>query len=278
MSYDLMFMAGSGKKIDRKAFRAHFGGRKNYEVGKEQAVYQNEDTGVYFIFDEPEDGVVAFNLNYFRPHVFALEAALELEQFAAALEAVVNDPQGEMEDGGTFSIEGFLRGWTEGNRLAFRAMLKERSEPVHTWPAQRIREVWDWNHARPEMQEQAGESLFVPGIFAVESNGAVLSVAIWPPECTILMPAVDAVLVPVAQSGEPSEEMALVDWAELLPLVQAYQEPSGEGLARYRLAFEEWPPEIAEFLGKAREPMAEMNGITLDQVLDRELVEETRRG
>jgi hypothetical protein len=47
MSYDLFFTANSGKKIDKKTFAAHFGGRRNYEVNKKQAVYQNEDTGVY---------------------------------------------------------------------------------------------------------------------------------------------------------------------------------------------------------------------------------------
>src|SRR5687767_8514009 len=88
MSYDLMLAGGrGGKKLDKKSFAAHFKGRRNYEVGKGQAVYQNENTGVYFVFDEPADGFVAFNLNYFRPHVFGLEAAIELEAFAKAFDA-----------------------------------------------------------------------------------------------------------------------------------------------------------------------------------------------
>jgi hypothetical protein len=51
MSYDLMFEAGRGKKLDKKTFAAHFRNRRNYKVENGQAVYQNEDTGVYFIFD-----------------------------------------------------------------------------------------------------------------------------------------------------------------------------------------------------------------------------------
>ena len=120
MSYDLFFTANSGKKIDKKAFEAHFGGRRNYEVNKKQAVYQNEDTGVYFIFDAPEDGVVAFNLNYFRPHVFGLEAAPELEIFATTLGLTPGDPQGEIEEGAPFTREAFLRGWNAGNEFTFR--------------------------------------------------------------------------------------------------------------------------------------------------------------
>ena len=42
------------------------------------------------------------------------------------------------------------------------------------------------------------------------------------------------------------------------------------------MAFDEWPIEIAEFLGQKREATNELNGIALDQVLDRELVEEVR--
>ena len=84
MSYDLYFEAGAGKKLDAKSFGAYFRARRHYQVENGQAVYQNEDTGVYFIFDEPQEGVVAFNLNFLRPHVFALEAAGELEKLADA--------------------------------------------------------------------------------------------------------------------------------------------------------------------------------------------------
>src|SRR3954451_15768766 len=97
MSYDLFFEAGAGRKLEKKTFAAHFKSRPNYQVENGQAVYQNEDTGVYFIFDEPDDGVMAFNLNLYRPHVFGLEAAVELEAFSKAFAAAVTDPQGAME-------------------------------------------------------------------------------------------------------------------------------------------------------------------------------------
>jgi hypothetical protein len=277
MSYDLMFTAGSGEEIEKKAFRAYFKNRANYQAGEGQAVYQNEDTGVYFIFDEPEDGVVAFNLNYFRPHVFGLEAARELEQFAEAFGATVGDPQDEMGEDGVFTREGFLRGWNGGNAFAYRSMLKDQTEPVHTWPSQRLREVWEWNYARRSQQEQIGEDVFVPAIFAIEIDGALLSVAIWPPDCPILLPTVDAVLVPVNQSEPESEDMALVRWNELLPIVGPYQEQrEGVGLVAYRLAFEQWPPDLARFLGQPRTSVENLNGVGMDQILDEELVEQAR--
>ena len=272
MSYDLMFTSRSEEGINRKAFASYFRGRGNYELGKDQAVYQNEDTGVYFIFDAPEDGVVEFNLNYFRPHVFGLEAAPELEAFAEAMDAAAGDPQGEMPEDGTYSQDAFLKGWNDGNQFAFRAMLKDCSGPVHTWPATKIHSVWEWNYGRRVMQQQEGENVFVPGIFAVEQDGEVLSVAIWPPECAILMPEADAVLVPLAQSGKESENLALVRWDEILPIVELYAAGT-DGQPRYRLAFEQWPPDIAAFLARQRQPMSPINGIGLDQVLDLELVQ-----
>ena len=173
MSHDLYFQAG--KELDKKSFAAYFKQRAHYQLGKGQALYQNEDTGVYFIFDEPEDGVVAFNLNYFRPHVFGLEAAVELEQFGTAFGAAVFDAQGDDAEEKPFSRERFLQSWNEGNRFGYRAMLKEQSKPVFTWPARRIEEVWEWNYTRP--LERVSENVFVPAIFAVEVEGEAKSVA-----------------------------------------------------------------------------------------------------
>lgn len=275
MSYDLMFAAGPGRKIQKKAFKAYFQDRPNYQAGQGQALYQNEDTGVYFLFDEPEDGVVAFNLNYLRPHVFGLEAAPELEQFAQAFGARVADPQGEMDETGAFSRDAFLRGWNAGNAFAFRAMLEHQTEPVHTWPSERIQKVWEWNYGRRAQQEQMGDDVFVPGVFPFEMAGELLSMAIWPPNCPILLPAVDAVLVPVTPDDPECQDLALARWDELSGIVIPYRTPSaGAGLAAYRLAFPEWPSDLAAFLGKSRTPVETLTGIGLDQVLDREMVEE----
>jgi hypothetical protein len=274
MSYDLFFTTDSGKKIDKKAFASHFGGRRNYKVSKKQAMYQNEDTGVYFIFDAPDsDGMVAFNLNYFRPHVFGLEAAPELELFATTLGLTAGDPQGEIEDGGPFTREAFLRGWNAGNEFAYRSMLKEQSEPVHTWPSKKIEEVWNWNYTRPsEEEERTRDNLFVPGIFAVEIGGVASSVAIWPPQCPIILPVVDAVLVPCEQTEE-NEDMALVSWREISPLIGAYEE-KGSGLTRYCIPFERWSADLTAFLDAKREAVGELKGVGLDEILDQELVEQ----
>jgi hypothetical protein len=278
MSYDLYFEPGKGRTLDKKSFAAYFRGRLNYQVGKGQALYQNEDTGVYFIFDEPDDGIVAMNLNLFRPHTFALEAAREIEAFAKAFAAGVIDPQSEADGAQPFDRAAFLRSYDQANEFAYRSVLPEM-EPVHTWPTRRIRDVWRWNDTRPGDEEQEKAGFFVPGIFAAEESGRLISIAIWPPRCAIELPEVDAVMVPLSQEGKASEQMALVPWAEVLPIAKAYREKSADGLPRYRLDNEPaFPPKVAAFLKAKRKPVGKLNGVGLDEILDREVVEAVRKG
>ena len=71
---------------------AYFRQRKHFRVDG-GATYESPDTSVYFSFavNQAESSVeqsagpqrrIAFNLNYFRPHVFGLEAETKLSAFA----------------------------------------------------------------------------------------------------------------------------------------------------------------------------------------------------
>jgi hypothetical protein len=285
MSYELYFEAGHGKSLDKKTFAAHFKKRKNYQAGKGQALYQNEDTGVYFIFDEPgADGIAAMNLNLFRPHTFGLEAAMEIEALVAAFAASVVDPQQDAEGPQPFAREKFLRAYNDANRFAYKSMIGEQGSeqgPIHTWPTKRIREVWHWNFTRPDEKAQEREGYFVPGIFAAQIDGRLASLAIWPPQCAIVLPRIDAVMVPLAQTGKGAQGVALVPWAEIEPVVADYHESasSASGIARYRVNNEpDWPAEIATFLNTKRQPAKKIEGVAMDEVLDREVVEAARKG
>lgn len=180
MSYDLFLFPDA---FDADAIRAHFAARPNYRVEPHQAWYANEETGVYFAFDilespEAEEGDeamaqphIAFNVNYFRPHTFGLEAELEVAAFLAAFPGRIHDPQ-RMGDG-PYSREGFLEGWNHGNRFAYSAMAKQGApRPIAADPA-RIEAAWAWNYSRAQLQAEAGESLFVPKIvWVMPSPGA----------------------------------------------------------------------------------------------------------
>ena len=130
MSYDL-FLKSNAAALDADGFEAYFDTRPNYTVNNGQAFYENEDTGVYFSFDYASDEAetVAFNLNYFRPHFFGLEAAPEVAAFISAFNLNIHDPQTDGMGDGPFSVEGFLRGWNAGNRFGYRAVLSQDERP-----------------------------------------------------------------------------------------------------------------------------------------------------
>src|SRR5436190_23953911 len=111
MSYDLYFCATDDRQpLTLSDLRAFFGARPHYQMNPGQAWYQNEDTHVYFSFEHSDDdgtvephparySNVMFNMNFLRPHVFALEAEPEVRAFVEAFELAVDDPQEGMNGG-----------------------------------------------------------------------------------------------------------------------------------------------------------------------------------
>src|SRR5262245_29767647 len=135
MSYDLYFKSRSGEpSVSAEDFASFFRARPNYEVSEQQAIYQNEATGVYFIFDigdeeseEEEPGLLplSFNLNYLRPHIFGLEAELELSTLVKQFDLLVSDAQIDGMNEGEYSADGFLRGWNTGNEFGYQSILSQ---------------------------------------------------------------------------------------------------------------------------------------------------------
>lgn len=173
MSYDLHLRPDV---FDAEAIRDWFSARLNYKVEIDEVTYANPETGVYFSFqlnrpgqatgDETEPGgpSVAFNLNYFRPHTFALEAEPAVAAFLAQFPGRVEDPQSMGMGEGPYTREGFLKGWTHGNRFAFGVMAKQGAQRPHAADPGRIETAWAWNHSRAELQVEAGDTFFVPKI------------------------------------------------------------------------------------------------------------------
>src|SRR6266481_6601745 len=105
MSYDLYFRSRTpGRMISQEQFTNYFRGRRHYEIKETQAWYSNDNTGIYFSMDFGEPGETSeegrdssllrasFNMNYFRPHVFGLEAEPEVAAFVDHFDSTVFDP------------------------------------------------------------------------------------------------------------------------------------------------------------------------------------------
>ena len=91
------------------------------------------ETGIYFHFffqtqetteddgDEPREYFpVAFNVNYFRPSYFILEAESEIMAFVKHFDLLVSDPQCEGMGQGEYDAAKLVRGWNFGNECLRR--------------------------------------------------------------------------------------------------------------------------------------------------------------
>jgi hypothetical protein len=220
MSYDLSFRRDQGAPSWDTLAR-WFAGRRSFKVDDKQAVYENGDTGVYFLFDRSDAAVpIAFNINYCRPHVFAFEAEPVLAELVTSFGLGVVDPQGAMADG-SYSREGFLQGWNHGNRFACRAMQSQGAlGRAYTLPGARIEAAWRWNGTKglgmEYLMDRIGElpPCFLPTVmFLAPAPGTAITAAVWDLSMAIAIPDVDIVLTKTARG------LSQVRVAELLPLL-----------------------------------------------------------
>ena len=294
MSYDLLF----GQQTEQPSFSwgdfQRYFGERAYTLSDRQALYESEDTEVYFSFDfhEPDTDLsaseevpnagaipVAFNLNYFRPHVFGLEAEPEVAAFVNAFNLTVFDPQGEMESS-EYSAEGFLRGWNAGNEFAYRAILSQGGDrELHSLPRDRIEAVWRWNHARQARQQAGDDAYFVPKIFFT-AGPVVRTAAVWGDGMPILLPQVDLVLI-ARQELAPrrwfraAPDVAVLTWPEAERLLRPFATIPGDPSERL-LQYDQPPAQLEQALRALAPARERPEMLPTDQVLNSELLEAAR--
>lgn len=299
MSYDLFF-APTYRVCGIDEFLDYFNSRPNYKIEGAAAYYFNEYTGVYFSFeyngdvhpdeddeedeeetdDEQEDDYpIAFNINFYRPSYFGLEAANELVEFVAEFELDVLDPQSDDEEEG-FSAESFLRGWNAGNRFAYRAILgnDEYLQEALTYPTAGLHEIWKWNYERDELQNRLGDDIFVPRIYFMKVNDKVVTTTLWPDAIPVCLPKVDFVLVLRKElSSQPNSEepeVLRVAWKELASVIETY--PFEEDYF-YRMEFEYPEDSLCDFVSQLPLNPHDPEEIqAYDSILDEELVNMAR--
>lgn len=302
MSYDLYFLRPRGEApLDAAEVLSYFERRANYQVdrGAGQAVYSNEQTGVYFVFEldsgddeaPPKDADealvevgVSFNLNYFRPHVFGLEAEPELTAFVRHFGLWVDDPQHDGMGRGAYDPDGFLRGWSTGNKFGYRMAL-EQGLPATTLPSEEIHRIWRWNFGSTELQAQLGEDVFVPRISCAMVEGEVLTYAVWTDAIPIALPRVDLVILFRQQVLKrrwlgllPAQpEMAATPWAALSSLLSHAEVTADPAAGDY---YALWSPgalrAVTAFFRDRPAGMPAMTQLSMDSVLDQEGLDSAR--
>lgn len=282
MSYDLFFK-GARATPSRDEFAAYFASRDHYTIENSQAIYENGDTGVYFCFEFCEEASepIAFNLNYFRPHFFGLEAVLEVEAFVRRFDLDVNDPQMDGMGDGPFTIDGFLRGWNSGNRAAYFAILTSENRPeVFVHSTDSLESAWRWNFGRDALQRQVGETLFVPKYMFMKCGERACTAIVWPDALPVFVPRSDLVFVyrDTMSAADNSREIVIVKWQQIAPIITAF--PQRDGVVPYfQLDYDMPPNHIVDFVRSLPiAPYDKTLGLANDEVLNEELVSEALAG
>ncbi|WP_321871954.1 hypothetical protein [Paraburkholderia tropica] len=288
MSYDLFFEFQS--PVQAEELGRYFAARPNYQ-SENGAFYQNPATGVYFKFTWPTDAKgsrsfsrSAFNMNFFRPHVFALEAEPEVRSFVERFSARVQDPQKDGMGDGPYSTNGFLNGWNTGNEYACEAALTMQapSHKFYTLPANEIERVWRWNFSIASTQASFGESLFVPRIMPLLINGELRTVVVWGDGIPELIPEVDMLLIirdelaPVPANGVHQKDKCLVLQSSVNEILAPLSD-DGFALRVRKPTYNVAPDAVRKFIRSLPQATDHITGVAMDSILDGELVRKFAR-
>jgi hypothetical protein len=277
---------------DFEALAAYFNSRPNYVRDADSFCYGNEDTGINFSFDKSEEAQadpdslpLAFNINYFRPQVFALEAEPEVRAFVSNFHLQVDDPQEEGMGQGDYSTSGFIRGWNHGNDAACRGFLSLPNLlwPGHTLPSPTIKRLWKWNFERANFQDELinnNVDAFVPKVMFGILDEKLITFVAWTDGMPTYLPQVDKVFIMRYELAPrrllmKKEDVALADWADIkasLPFKTVERH-----LTYLAPEYEERPKAVETFIRSLKPAKPEITGISFDQILDRELVAKYRK-
>jgi hypothetical protein len=291
MSYDLYF---TSPKISIEDFNSYFGGDPRYEINSGQAFYRNEHTGVYFSFDhnsqppDDEDAIdhsVAFNINYYRPHFFALEAEPEVRRFIHHFKCNIYDYQNHGMGEGPYSREGFLKGWNHGNDFAYGAILGGDDAPsvVNSKPTEELEQIWKWNAAKHKREKETEEDIFIPLIMFMAIDGALGSVCVWPDGISTLIPYVDYLYIPRKELApkkflrKQEEDFCILSSADFPDFFDFYVTEDFE-LRASKLPSPDTPKAVKDFVMSLKKFEGHVESVGYDSILNLELVLKYQRG
>jgi hypothetical protein len=299
VSYDLFFCVPGGRgSLSQADFQAYFQGRPHYVCRETQAWYENEYTGVYFSFEYDADldpelleiirnkgkkfANVLFNINFNRPHVFALEAEPEIAALVSRFELLVEAVDETMADGRYIGQE-FIEGWNFGNGFSYEAARQTGTLDralANALPTATIEHWWRWNRQREKLEAEFEESdIFLPRISAFSPPHGILpfrrevglkTAVLWPDAISIAVPEVDYFLLG-HDKGDNRWDMRLVRWDDASVLLSKGSRIPAE--PEYLLFSHTQPPqEFWRVFDRGRQIGSPPEWVPFEQVLNLELL------
>ena len=290
MNYILHFQSKSPAQPPVKAeIKEYFQHRENYTVNDFQALYSNEDTGIYFTFQfggsvgnnagSPNILPVYFNIGA-KSHIFVLEAESELADFVKHFNLLVSDLQMKGSDYVEYTQVDFFRGWTAVSESSYRILIANNpSQPLPSLPVALLEKCWRWNYHLRHLQGELGQEVFVPKILIIDYLSNLNTAVVWTDASSIALPKVEKVIL-YRKTGtlfKKHGDMAMVKETEVEPLLAGYSVDE-EFFSYFTVIYKEIPLPIKNFFQaqKAVQPK-ELKFIPFDEIHDREMVEKVLR-
>ena len=279
MSYDLFLKFNSDSDI--KAAGKLFD-RDWYKVGNGQSIYENEDTGVYFVIDiedksEDEDPCDwSINVNFNRPSLFIEEVVAELDALSKHAQFKVMDPQGEFEDLMQYSSDVLKENYNKSNKWAFSAMRSTATgaKDENYLDDSILEHTWRWNYNRKMLGQKYEGNIFVPVYNYCMRNNLVKTFVVWPDCLPVALPKTDMVIVvrdKYAPRGflgiKQKSDMCLVEYGDVESILKRHSSIGDFDSLLYSLNGP--PADVVKFI-KGLAPIEEkINRIAFDSVYNK---------
>jgi len=232
VSHKAYLVPRRGSSVSVSDVRNHLMGRGWYTFHGPHGDYLNSRTGVHFAIDVPPalegdlsgSAIACMSVDYFRPHVFGLEAEFELAKLVDALDLFVVEPGSPDTAPRAHDRDAFLDAWDDGNAAMCDAMLAQEGAAAarHTLPIESLNRAWRWNLNARSLQDSLGWNGTCPRIEFVEHAGGVATAVEWPNGLSIVLPEVDLYLIHRARRtwfGFMRQHTCVVERCELEPLL-----------------------------------------------------------
>lgn len=302
MSYDLTFLAKKSKTLPTTDDLVRFlAPRLDYRGEGSEIWYENQETGVYFSLGlganppteeditEPIRNAgfqwtgLSFNMNYFRPSVFGLEAATELDALVKEFDFVVDDPQNDGMGLGAFSKAAFIRGWNAGNSFAISAMKTQEGEElvnrVQLLPSAEIKAIWEWNYNRRELQKEIGPEIYVAKITTMRMNGSFGTLAVWSDAIPTIFPVVDYLglyrqeLAPKRFLRDPKPDMHFLKLTDVDNVLKLPKLDKSKKFSRPAYVLSSTGPKEVDFFRQLKNGLSDYSALSFDSIMDKEVFE-----
>lgn len=228
----------------------------------------------FLISWDPLKVPVSFEINYFRPHFYALEADQELQAFVNHFNLLVMDHR---EVTSEYSSEDFLDMVGEGDLFCLGLASAPGVQTfTERFPTRVLDSIWRWNYTLASRQEANAETL-IPPISFFKLDGTLRSGIVWKNAVPILLPAVDVVVAPrlplePEREANGNGDIVIVPLDELDPILSRYPQVE-DSLPARRLAYPLPPQDLVELFRNRPGIDHELVCISFNGVMGQEFME-----